>query len=460
MRFRAALLATSLLAFPAFAQTPTATPRFEAQLAGHAALPAMTLVQPPADAPALFRLSGRFASPNRERVEQPGAIPTTTFTADASAPRGSGQGLPLAGQPAQGISGLVPTGPGAFLLLSDNGYGNRVNSVDSLLMVHRATADWRAGRVSISETVFLRDPDKRVPFAIRNEATAERYLTGADFDPESLAVVGDRWFIGDEFGPYIIETDASGRVLAVHETQVEGRPARSPDHHMLAQLPNVPGVVGFNVRRSRGFEPMAATPDGQRLIAMFEGPLVDPATGQPETHAGAPAVRMLEFDVATRRWTGRQWRYRLEDAANVIGDLAMVDATTAVLIERDDASEGSPALACNGPARPDCFNRPAAFKRVYRIDLANADADGFVRKLGWIDLMDIADPEGVAHAPREPNGRFALPFQGPEGIAVVDADHIAVVNDNNLPFNSARRIGQPDDSEIALLRVPEFLRAR
>jgi hypothetical protein len=236
MRFRAALLATSLLALPAAAQE---APRFEARLAGHAALPALTLAQPPADAPALFRLSGRFAAPNRERVEQPGGIPTTTFTADATAPRGSGVGLPLAGQPVQGISGLVPTGPGAFLLLSDNGYGNRVNSVDSLLMVHRAAADWRAGRITIGETLFLRDPDRRVPFAIRNEATAERDLTGADFDPESLAVIGERWFIGDEFGPYILETDATGRVLAVHETQVEGRPARSPDHHMLAQLPNV-----------------------------------------------------------------------------------------------------------------------------------------------------------------------------------------------------------------------------
>lgn len=456
MRLRATLLAATLLATPAFAQTP----RFEARLAGHAVLPALTLVQPPADAPAFFRLSGRFAAPNRERVEQPGAIPTTTFTADASAPRGSGVGLPLEGQPVQGISGLVPTGEGSFLLLSDNGYGGRVNSVDSLLMVHRAQLDWRAGRIAVAETIFLRDPDRRVPFAIRNEATAERYLTGADFDPESLAVVGDRWFIGDEFGPYILETDATGRVLAVHETVVDGRPARSPDHHMLGQLPNVPGAVGFNVRRSRGFEPMAATPDGQRLIAMFEGPLVDPQSGQPETVEGAAVVRMLEFDVASRRWTGRQWRYRLENPANVIGDIAMVDANSAVLIERDDASEGSAAQACNGPARPDCFNRPAAFKRVYRIDLSHTDAQGFVRKLGWIDLMDIADPEGVAHAPREPNGRFALPFQGPEGIAVVDAEHIAVVNDNNLPFNSARRIGKPDDTEIALLRVPELLRAR
>jgi hypothetical protein len=456
MRCLAACLAASLLALPAAAQTP----RFEAQLAGHAALPALTLIQPPADAPALFRLSGRFTAPNRERVEQPGAIPTFVSTAAASAPRSAGVGLPLAGQPAQGISAIVPTAPGRFLLLSDNGYGNRVNSVDSLLMVHRATADWQAGRVTIEQTIFLRDPDRRIPFAIRNEATAERYLTGADLDPESLAVAGDRWFIGDEFGPYIVEIDQTGRVLALHETVVDGRPARSPDHHMLGRLPDVPGVVGFNVGRSQGFEPMTATPDGTRLIAMLEGPMVDPRSGAPERAGEHGVVRMMEFDVARGAWTGRQWRYRLERPQHVIGDIAMIDATGGVLIERDRGSEGSASQACDGAPRPDCYHNPAAFKRVYRIDLGQADADGFVVKLGYIDLTDIADPDAMARAPREPNGRFSLPFQGPEGVAVVDAEHIVVVNDNNLPFNSGRRIGLPDDSEIALLRVPELLRGR
>ena len=430
------------------------TPRFPASLAGHAALPALTLLQPPADAPALFLVSGRFAAQDRRRVEELGAIPTVAFTADKAAPRSSGVGLPLAGQPAQGMSGIVPTGPGAFLLLTDNGYGSRVSSPDTLLMVHAATADWTTGAVTLSETVFLRDPDKKIPFAIRTEGTAERYLTGADLDPESLAVVGDRWFIGDEFGPYLVETDATGKVLAFHETLVDGKPVRSPDHFMLGQLPAMPkGEAPFQVRRSRGFEPMAATPDGTRLIAMFEGPLFD-ATGEAE-----PFLRLLEFDVASATWTGKQWRYRREEDGNVIGDLAMIDATTALVIERDDTSEGSPRLACAGEPRPDCFNKPARFKRVYKIDLAATD-EGFVRKLGYVDLLAIADPDGRSHAPKEPDGWFVFPFQGPEGVAVVDARTIAVINDNNLPYNAARTLGKPDDSEIALLEVPELLAAR
>jgi hypothetical protein len=428
--------------------------QFPATLAGHAALPALTLIQPPANAPELFKISGRFAAQGRRRVEELGAIPTVAFTADKAAPRSSGVGLPLAGQPAQGMSGIVASGTGSFLLLTDNGYGSRISSPDTLLMVHKATADWATGGIRLDKTVFLYDPDKKIPFAIRNEATVERYLTGADLDPESLAVVGERWFMGDEFGPYIIEADPNGRVVAIHETRVDGKTVRSPDHYRLSQLPNTPtSDPGFQVRRSRGFEPMSATPDGQRLIAMFEGPLFDDQ-GEPEPH-----LRLLEFDVATGAWTGKQWRYRPEDPAHVIGDLAMIDGETALVIERDDGTEGSPRLACQAEPKPDCFNVPAKFKRVFKIDLAQT-ADGFVRKVGYIDLLDIADPEGRSHAAREPDGKFIFPFQGPEGVAIVDAQTIAVINDNNLPYNASRTLGKPDDREIALLRAPELMAAR
>jgi hypothetical protein len=70
------------------------------------------------------------------------------------------------------------------------------------------------------------------------------------------------------------------------------------------------------------------------------------------------------------------------------------------------------------------------------------------------------DTSTTASAPRAPKGRFVPPFQGPEGIAVVDGAHMVVANDDTLRFNSARRIGQPDDTGIALLRVPDLPRAR
>ena len=57
----------------------------------------------------------------------------------------------------------------------------------------------------------LRDPDRKVPFPLFRP---DRLLTGADFDLESVRAAkdGSFWF-GEEFGPFLLHTDATGRVL-------------------------------------------------------------------------------------------------------------------------------------------------------------------------------------------------------------------------------------------------------
>ena len=122
--------------------------------------------------------------------------------------------------------------------------------------------------------------DRKVPFRIVNENTPKRYLTGSDFDLESVQPIGDALWFGEEFGPYLIKTDKAGKVLAVFDTLVDGKVVRSPDNPNLV-LPNAPGPVAFEVRRSKGFEGMAASPDGKFLYPLLEGPLVT-ASGEPE----------------------------------------------------------------------------------------------------------------------------------------------------------------------------------
>lgn len=431
--------------------------RYPAVLAGHAALPAMTMIAPPADAPKGFSVAGKFTAANRRRETRLGAVPGITFTAEPSVPRSSGVGLPVEGQVVQGFSAIEPIGDGTYFVLSDNGFGNRVNSSDALLMVHHMAPDWASGRFERRETVFLADPDRKVPFAIVNENTEQRYLTGADFDPESLRLVGDDLWIGDEFGPYLLRLDRRGKVLDLVEAQVGDRLLRSPDHYTVG-TPAVPGPVAFEVRRSRGFEPMGKSPDGRFLYPALEGPLVDPKSGAAETLEGRPAIRILEFSTAEKRYTGRFWFYPLTEPDNVVGDLAMVDAGSAILIERDDSTEGSKDAACAGAARPDCFNKPARFKRLVKVVFG--EAGQAVRKAGYIDLLEIADPDRKARLGSAAPGTFAMPHLGPEGLALVDGDHLVVVNDNNFPYSSGRTIGRPDDDEIALLRVPELIRAR
>lgn len=450
---RPLLLASLLAAGPALAQTEVS-----ARLLGHAALPADTLVAAPAEAGAFHAVAGKFANDSRQRNEQPGSVKTNTFVGDPKLPRASGGALPVAGQPVQGFSGLVALSRSEFLALTDNGFGNKPNSPDALLMVHRLRVDWDAGRIERAATVFLRDPERRVPFLITNENTRERFLTGSDFDPESIQVVGDEWWIGEEFGPYILRVGGDGVVRGLIDTVVQGKPYRGPDHYLQGRLPNTPAETGFEVRRSGGFEPLGKSPDGTRLYAMFEWPLWDGAAKDFEKSGGRPYTRILELDAASRSYTGRQWKYRFEDSGHVAADLQLLDATTALVIERDDASEGLEP-ACPGEARTDCFTRPAKFKRVYKIDFAAADAEGFVRKVAFIDLTKIDNPQRRARLGTN-EARFAMPHLGPESLALVDGRTLVVGNDNNYPYSSARRIGRPDDNELALLDIGALVDAK
>ncbi|WP_296509000.1 esterase-like activity of phytase family protein [Rhodoferax sp.] len=422
-----------------------------AVLAGHAALPASTTVEAPKAAGPFFETAGKFNAANRQRTEVLGSIDGISFVGDPKYPRKSGGALPIKGQSVQGFSGIVSLGNAEFLALTDNGFGSKLNSQDALLMVHRVKADWAKGTVTRLKTTFLQDPDRKVPFAIQNEATTERFLTGIDFDPESIQIVGDEWWIGDEFGPYVLRVTPQGKVLGVVETVVGGKAYRSPDHYMNGRLPNYPGDATFEARRSGGFEPMAKSLDGKTLYPMLEWPLWDATTKTQEMHKGKPYTRILELDAASKTYSTRQWKYAFEEAGNVAADFQMLSATTGLVIERDDSTEGS-GKVCKDEPRTDCFTRPAKFKRVYKIDFAQTDADGFVKKVAYIDLTKIANPQRLAKVgPNEET--FVLPHLGPEGLTVVDAHHIVLVNDNNFPYSSGRTLGQPDDNELTLLNI-------
>jgi hypothetical protein len=137
----------------------------------------------------------------------------------------------------------------------------------------------------------------------------------------------------------------------------------------------------------------------------------------------------------------------------------MIDGSTGLIIERDNG-EGTADKACpEGVKRADCFHDVAKFKRVYKVELSEAHAGGALRKIGYIDLLKMADPQHLARKPLT-SGALAFPFFTIENVDVVDARHIVVGNDNNLPFSSSRHTAQADDNELVLLDVGDFLAAR
>jgi hypothetical protein len=433
----------------AFAQSEGEYP---AKLAGHAVLPALTVIDAPADAPADLKNAGKYTT--GKRVDAAGTVMGKSYERD------TGISLPFKGQPLQGYSGIKLMPDGSFWVLTDNGSGSRYNSADSMLYLNRHKIDWKSGRIERQETVFLHDPDKKVPFRIVHEDTAKRYLTGADFDTEGFQPIGDNFWIGDEFGPYVLKTDKTGKVLEVFDTVADGKPVRSPDHWAV-QSPGAPGASysNVNLRRSKGFEGFAASKDGKFIYGLLEGPIWDADKKDWERADGKEASRILEFDVTAEKFTGRYWQYVFEQNGNAIGDFNMISADQGLIIERDNG-EGTADKACpEGKRGTDCFPDLAKFKRVFKVELSDANVGKPVRKIGFIDLMKIQDPDKLARKALN-NGVLTFPFFTIENVDMVDATHIIVGNDNNLPFSSSREPNRADDNEFVLLEVGEFLKAK
>jgi hypothetical protein len=154
---RASLLAGVALAF-AFATGATADETFPAKLVGHAVMPAASFIAMPDDAPADLKTSGKYTT--GKRVEAIGTVEGT------SGGRPTGLSLPFKGQPRQGHSGIKTMPDGSFWILTDNGMGSKANSPDSALYLNRYRIDFEKGTFEPVETIFLRDPDKMVPFRI------------------------------------------------------------------------------------------------------------------------------------------------------------------------------------------------------------------------------------------------------------------------------------------------------
>ncbi|HEU5097865.1 MAG TPA: esterase-like activity of phytase family protein, partial [Roseiflexaceae bacterium] len=336
--------------------------------------------------------------------------------------------LPFASQPVQGISGVLDAGNGSFYILEDNGYGAKNNSADFLLRLYRVRPDFEtagggSGTVEVGDFIQLRDPDRKVPFAIVQEQSSERLLTGADFDIESVRQdkQGDFWF-GDEFGPFLLHTDATGRLL---EAPIPLPGVQSPDNPTR-------GTAAPTLPSSRGFEGMAITPDGKTLYPMLEGALIS----DPDQRRRL----IYEFDLRRGAYTGRTYHYRVEASGNAIGDLTARDPHRLLVIERDGGQGAS-----------------AAFKRIFLVDLRHTDAAGRLVKRDLVDLLRVRDPYGISLPAQAGDlglgDPFSFPFVTIESVLPLDRTRLLVINDNNFPFSTGRNPARPDDTEFIILRI-------
>lgn len=399
-------------------------------LTGWARMPAATF----ADGPT----SGQFAAPNPYGTNTPPFVNR---------------------QPVQGFSGVL-AGPheDIFHFLVDNGFGAQNNSADAMLRAYTLKinwhtqeggtgtinpADWNSGRerstFDARTRLELNDTRHKLTVPIQadyanyynNPANppvdarirAGRLLTGADFDIESFR--RDRWsnyWFGDEFGPYLIKTDANGTVLR-SEIPLPGVYAPQ-NKDVLA------GKAVANLGSSRGFEGIAINKSGTKLYTLLEGTV----TGDPDK-----TLRIDEFDISSEQYTGRQFIYKLDANGTNIGDMVAVDDQRFVVLERN----GSTATA----------STPAPFKKVYLIDIEDVADGGVARKMELVDLMNLADPFDLDG---DGSQVFTFPYVTIENVLILDPRTLLVANDNNFPYGGGRELAS-DDTEFLRIRLPVSL---
>ncbi len=389
-------------------------------------------------------------------------MPANTFadgpTSGQFASGAGGNPLPLLNkQPVQGFSAVL-AGPtaGSYYFMPDNGFGAKENSGDTLLRIYAVTPDFKTatggtgavsaanyqtgaavGGFTSSSYITLSDPNNLL--SIKVQADYSRYynsaanplvdasirsgrlLTGADLDIESVRKDknGNLWF-GDEFGPYLVKTNAKGEV---QRREIGMLGVASPQNEAV-----VNGTIGATLGRSNGFEGMAINPNGDRLFTLLEGTVTGDA---------AKTLRINAFDVNTEAYTGDQWKYKLDVLGTNIGDMTAINDHEFLIIERNGATatSGTP------------------FKKIFKIDLNNVDSSGNVVKTEVVNLMDIADPHDLNG---DGSAAFTFPFTTIESVLILDAHTLLVANDNNYPGTGGRNLGS-DNTEFLKIHLDQAL---
>lgn len=255
-------------------------------------------------------------------------------------------------------SGLVYTGKGEeYLAVSDR--GPQDGATPFATRFHTLRVEVRPGaaepvRVEVLRTALLRDErgERYIGAAAAFDAMDQR--AAMRLDPEAIALGpnGSVW-TSDEYGPWIDEWTREGvhlRRIAPPEkfrvTRVGALPAEeSPPRNASGRQVN------------RGLEGTALSPDGSRLFAIAQSPLIQDGAVDGRGKRIGTNIRMFEYalseDGAVVDW--REFVYVLDSPGFGINELTLVGDRTFLVIEKDG----------NG-------GELARVRRIYRIDLAEA----------------------------------------------------------------------------------------
>lgn len=270
----------------------------------------------------------------------------------------------------------------------------------------------REGRASahLVDTTLLSAADGKPYIGLSSAFQRAGASGGYRFDPEGIRRgPSGSLFVSDEYGPFIIEFNPNGHALRSLPV-----PARFLIQHPSASKEEEIANNSSGRISNSGFEALAISPDGERLYAVIQLPLLQDSEPAKSGKRKGMNCRLLEIHLKSD--ATREFVYRLDRPQNKVSEIVASAPGRFLVIERDGE-----------------IGDRAAFKRIMAIDLRNAsDASGIdslpatslppgvkpVQKTTFVDLLDrrfgLVGPqcpekqEGLAWGPTLPDGRSLL----------------------------------------------------
>jgi hypothetical protein len=342
-----------------------------------------------------------------------------------------------------------PNDPAVFYLMTDRG-SNVAGTVANTIIIGKADFTPQIGKfrlvnnqLILEKTILFSNANGQLinglPNPIGQGASGETAidLTGKTLTPsadgldsEGLVLASDGSFwVSDEYGPHIVHFDANGKTIERINPFGTGTGGRI--------LPKV-----FAKRRpNRGMEGLTITPDGKTLVGIMQSPMYNPSTA---AVANSVIIRLLTFDIASG--ATKQYAYTMENPTLTgCSEIGAITNTTFITLERDGGYGGAATA-------------PATFKRIYKIDLAGATDisdpnNGETGKLySGLTVEQLKDKAGLQTAGIVPVSKTLVfdlltqlspvyPHDKAEGLAIINANLIAVSNDDDFGVVDSGRQG-------------------
>jgi hypothetical protein len=222
-----------------------------------------------------------------------------------------------------------------------------------------------------------------------NGVTLPKSANGLDSEGLVAASDGTFW-VSDEYGPFIVHFDRTGREIS----------RLSPYDGTL------PAELKFR-EPNKGMEGLTITPDGRTLVGIMQAALTIDGSKQAKSK-NIPFTRIVTYDLRTH--AVHEYAYVLDNPATTgtaVSEITAISSTKFIVDERDGKME------------------PGAYKKFYEIDLAKATDIG--------PSAHVANAHYDATYGLQVDGVGALEFlftdasQSTQGQAILTANHITPV---------------------------------